>query len=331
MNKGTGPGGLIPNFGAVTPATDNGTSAQVAVANSQINDTGTTFSATVTSGTLTLFATLDNSGPNATMIYSVKRWSDSAGGPTGLPAYTEIITPPEGYVYSSYAMSDGSSVPNNCQQPIVVGGKTRVALNYSYTMGVGPGTTTGDIDVILDGLELPRYLAGVTTTAYWKEIDSQTIELNRDYTSVGVSIETRKKYSNPTTGSGGASSSTVDAIVGSLADVSAGRAAFSSINTAIASSSPGSSIFILQTYNGAENITIDRQILLSGKGFGSTINGNVTFTGTCDYSALTLVRVTGNIAFNSGSVGNLINNCWQNSSSTVTDNGTGNVWTLVGV
>jgi hypothetical protein len=55
---------------------------------SAIGDIGLDFNATISSGDLILSYTSDNSGATGILKYFVHRWSDSAGGPTGIPNYS---------------------------------------------------------------------------------------------------------------------------------------------------------------------------------------------------------------------------------------------------
>lgn len=67
--------------------TSDGTNASMTSANTYIGSTGVTFSAYISSGNLHLDYTTDNSGSGGTMKFFTKRWSDSPGGPSGVPSY----------------------------------------------------------------------------------------------------------------------------------------------------------------------------------------------------------------------------------------------------
>lgn len=67
--------------------TSDGTSASLARVNSYLNDIGVDFSAIINTGNLELNYTSDDTVAG-TMKFSVKRWSNSAGGPTGIPTYS---------------------------------------------------------------------------------------------------------------------------------------------------------------------------------------------------------------------------------------------------
>lgn len=67
--------------------TTNGTTAKVAKGNSYIGDPGISFSAAIVGPDIILSYTSTNTGSTGILKYSVKRWSDAAGGPTGIPDY----------------------------------------------------------------------------------------------------------------------------------------------------------------------------------------------------------------------------------------------------
>jgi len=118
-----------------------------------------------------------------------------------------------------------------------------------------------------------------------------------------------------------------DAIVGDVGDVASGVAQYSSINAAIAGSLVGARIFLLKK-TWVENVSIDRQIEIIGSGYGSYINGTVTFTGTSDHSLVSRARISGNITFDVGSIGCILSECWNPTASLITDNGSGNYYAV---
>lgn len=67
--------------------TSDGVSANHNRIVANLADVGVSFNADVVTGDIRLRFTTDNSGPSSTMKYQVKRWSDSPGGPTGIPNY----------------------------------------------------------------------------------------------------------------------------------------------------------------------------------------------------------------------------------------------------
>jgi hypothetical protein len=311
--------------------THNGTSAEIAVNNAVMGLTGTTFAAIISGNDLVLQATLDNS-TTATMKYSMKRWSDSPGGPSGLPAYQPITTYPVGLINSAFAMSDGSGIEIGCNPPTVVLGKTQLQLTWSYTMGINAGTTGGDLEVIVDGLVFPRYLAGVTLDAYFKEIDPYTIELNTDYSPSPVSIEIRKRYGtfDSSTQNANKIAGFYDFVIGSGAQVLSGQATHSSFLSCLAVCSGGERILVLKGLY-TENVTINKNVIIEGKGISTLINGTLSFSSSADGCVVKFIQVAGNITFQAGSSVNFMTECWQDTGFSVTDSGTTNYYNIIGL
>lgn len=116
-----------------------------------------------------------------------------------------------------------------------------------------------------------------------------------------------------------------DAIVGSAADVTYGRATHSSIQSAINAVVDGMRILVLAgTYT--ENITLNKRIKLEGVGYDSYVNGTALFSA----NACTVrdIRIDGNITI-SGNDNRLEG--FQTQASTVTDSGTDNLYSFIGV
>lgn len=65
-----------------------GTSVQKSDQFASVADPGVDFNASISAGNLILTYTSDNSGATGIIKYFVQRWSDSAGGPTGIPDYS---------------------------------------------------------------------------------------------------------------------------------------------------------------------------------------------------------------------------------------------------
>lgn len=68
--------------------TSDGTNVSVSRHNSYIGDPGITITTQIVTGTLQVLYTSTSTGSNAQIKYSVKRWADGLGGPTGIPSYT---------------------------------------------------------------------------------------------------------------------------------------------------------------------------------------------------------------------------------------------------
>jgi hypothetical protein len=119
-----------------------------------------------------------------------------------------------------------------------------------------------------------------------------------------------------------------DAVVGSANQVSTGAAAFTSIGAALTYAGPNGTVLVLRG-SYTENVQITGQQAIWGQGRGTVINGNLEYTSTAAYAVVKTLKVTGNISFDAGSVGNMLTECWQPHTSTFTDNGTDNVFNPV--
>lgn len=99
-------------------------------------------------------------------------------------------------VKSAYARLDGTGTPVNCFIDNSTG-KTRITLSFNFVLNAFPGTPFGELQVSLDGREIPRYIAGTTQQAYFKEITSNVIELDGDYSATEFDVFI-KKINGPT-------------------------------------------------------------------------------------------------------------------------------------
>lgn len=116
-----------------------------------------------------------------------------------------------------------------------------------------------------------------------------------------------------------------NAVVGSAAEVTAGSADYSSLQSAINALTTGGSILLSSNYSTVENITISTDnISIEGQGNLSRINGTVTLSATTDNCSISNLRITGNITLTTGCKYNILTNFWIPSSVTITDNGTSN-------
>lgn len=79
--------GLTLETGTIHIVTD-GTTVNVTTSGAYIGSSGVTFFGDISGALLRLRYTLDASGSNATMKYMIRRWSNSAGGPGGVPNYS---------------------------------------------------------------------------------------------------------------------------------------------------------------------------------------------------------------------------------------------------
>lgn len=68
--------------------TSDGVNVGISRNNAYLQDPGVSISAAISSGTLQVNYTTTSNGTDALIKYSVKRWSDGLGGPTGIPSYS---------------------------------------------------------------------------------------------------------------------------------------------------------------------------------------------------------------------------------------------------
>lgn len=100
-----------------------------------------------------------------------------------------------GVLESAYCYTDSTGTPVNCTVLPVVAGKSRIQTSWAYVPTINPGDTEGQIRVYEEGKLVPRFVAGSTTDAYWKEVaDPSTgvwniIELHDNYSGLNISIE----------------------------------------------------------------------------------------------------------------------------------------------
>lgn len=98
-----------------------------------------------------------------------------------------------GFLNTAFVMTDGSlSTPLNCLQPTVVGGKTRITLDWPYNPGINGGQADGDIEVLVEGLVVPKFFTGVIGQ-YWTPVDSFNFDLSADYSGQSKSVQVRRR------------------------------------------------------------------------------------------------------------------------------------------
>lgn len=242
---------------------------------------------------------------------------------------------PEDYVLnggaldSAFCFSDASGTEINCTVATPAG-FTEVTTSWSFVPAINPGRTVGQLRVYVDGLQIPRFVAGSTADAYYTEVvDSsgiyRMIRFHTDLSLSPVSIEIHRSEGIVDSSSSNSTriSTLYEIIVGSAAQVTAGTANYSDIQSAINAATAGQRIVVLQgTYSG--NISVDRKLFIEGRGHTTVISGTLTFTSTSDFSLVKNLRVTSTITFNSGADGIFMTDCWQATAQTITDNGSGN-------
>ena len=106
--------GVNRDTGTIFVTTD-GTNVKVAVGEAYIGDSGVSFTGAIVGGVFYLYYTTTSTGVSGTIKFMVRRWSDAAGGPAGVPSYsgsssaTTAAGPNESIQYNSGGLLDGSS------------------------------------------------------------------------------------------------------------------------------------------------------------------------------------------------------------------------------
>lgn len=119
--------------------------------------------------------------------------------------------------------------------------------------------------------------------------------------------------------------SVYNTILGSAAEVTAGKATHSTWATAIAATSVGG---VMQVLPGSwtEDVVLAKQIKIVGSGYGSLLTGKFDVNGVVG-ALIDDIRLTGIFTFNSASSGCAFGRGWQTSasSSTLIDNSSGSL------
>lgn len=113
-------------------------------------------------------------------------------------------------------------------------------------------------------------------------------------------------------GSDVAGSSVWDAIVGSAAEVTAGRATHSDFDTAVSAIDSGDSVFVLpgtHSCGGALPWTVH----IRGAGRGSVLDCAITVAATQSHSWISGIKFTDNVTIATGSGGNVLNPVWYSA------------------
>lgn len=112
-------------------------------------------------------------------------------------------------------------------------------------------------------------------------------------------------------------------VLGSAAQVTSGVATHSTWAAVIAAASAGDQIIVLPG-SWTENATITKQLSIVGAGYGSRLNGTLTFTAASRCSVRNL-RVDNTVTLDSSSNLNKVDTVWLASGISFSDSGTGNL------
>jgi hypothetical protein len=121
----------------------DGTNSTVTGSNSALAATGVYFSTSIVGGLLKLNYTADNAGVNGVFKFILRRWSDSIGGPAGVPSYTgaPTATAPAAGSAGSIQFSDGVNLAasnyfkiNTSDNAMEIGGRQLTPLSNPITL-----------------------------------------------------------------------------------------------------------------------------------------------------------------------------------------------------
>ena len=248
-----------------------------------------------------------------------------------LSAYIKTTTANGGTLNSSYVQSDGTGTAVNSGTPTFTGGNTRIVLGYNFIPGVNPGMPDGDLEVLVEGLVIPRFFTGVVGS-YYTEVagTTNTIDISGDLTilSPSVSIHTRRRQgqTDGSTANAYKLASYYDAVVGSAAQVTTGAAGYTTIAAAIAAAPQGRILVLAGTYT--ENITTvattNDQLFIQGQGHKTLLTGNLTMGGS--FTDIGGLKVTGAISITGNA--NFLKT-WLATAGSFANTGTGNSYQVI--
>lgn len=229
----------------------------------------------------------------------------------------------------AYCFTDSSETPVNCNQPTVVGGKTQISGLPQYVAGLNLGQANGQLFVVVNGQKVPRFTSGVTNPgdAYYTEINTNTIQLDSDYSGYNFSVEVIRWVGviDSNTQNSSRISALAPFVVGSASDVAAGVANFSSLVSALSMAPANAEIIVLSTYNTVEAITVSNPVTIAGQGRGTQIGG--TFAVSSQFSTIKNIRFNANVTI-SGTY-NFVRECFSAPGVTITESTPGSNSLLV--
>jgi hypothetical protein len=95
----------------------------------------------------------------------------------------------------AYCLTNGAGTEINCTVSSS-SGRTRIQTNWSFPMGVNPGTAQGSIEVYINGQLIPRFVdSTLTADASYTELNSSLIELDADYSATPLSVFVKRHVS----------------------------------------------------------------------------------------------------------------------------------------
>lgn len=249
--------------------------------------------------------------------------------------YAEEETVNSGVLASAICFSDGSTTPYNCTVSSA-SGQTRVVLGWSFAPDVTAGSPAASIEVYVDGKNISRRISDSETPPtdiYWTEASDgsgirNTIVFNADLspTPYEIKIVKRQGVYDASPVSSSKLSAIWDIVVGTIDQVALGVAQYTSLQDAHDAASTDSRILVLPgTF--VENVTVTKRVIIEGRGYGTTISGTFTVSGSADFLTIKNLRFDGN--FSIAADGCFVVQCYVAPTFTVTDTGSANLKQMI--
>ena len=193
-------------------------------------------------------------------------------------------------------------------------GTTRRSGGFSPESGVIVGAASkGSSGTLAENIKLHRGAAGLQ---FVKETDTTADGVSAPFANLAsVSLITEGEY-----------------VVGSTAQVTAGKATHYALSAALLDANAGDTIYILELDNPiteSADITLNKRLNIIGKGNGSNISDNFVLTSTASKSLIKNVRFGKDLTVQADCNNLIVTDCWADSGSAFSDNGTNNLITLL--
>lgn len=143
--------GTTRETGTIYITTDSSSTVNVTTSGAYIGSSGITFSGVISGSNVVLRYTANNSGSNATMKYTIKRWSDGIGGPAGPPSYTGFTGSTAVAAGPNYSLqyNNGGTIDGNANFEVDLtdlslnlNGLRQTVLSSAYTLADNISTPT---------------------------------------------------------------------------------------------------------------------------------------------------------------------------------------------
>lgn len=195
-----------------------------------------------------------------------------------------------------------------------IAGTTRRSGGFSPESGVIVGAAAkGSSGTLAENIKLHRGAAGLQ---FVKETDTTADGVSAPFANLAsVTLITEGEY-----------------IVGSTAQVTAGKATHDTLSAAIFDASAGNTIYILEldsSITESITITLNKRLTIIGKGNGSDISDNFVMASTASKSLIKNVRFGQDITVQTSCNNAIVTDCWASPSSVFTDSGTNNLITIL--